>query len=156
MTEGALSLAVTQFGNVVEGQFADWTAEIEWDEDAAPGVAGHVTVTVSIPSLTLGSVTSQALGGDFLAAEEHPTAIFDADLLKLEDGGQRAEGTLTLRGETAPLAFPFELAIDGDTATASADFTLDRRDFGVGAGMTDESSVAFAVSGGFELTAIRD
>ncbi|MBY5971072.1 cytochrome b/b6 domain-containing protein [Ferrimonas balearica] len=156
VTEGALSLAVTQFGNVVEGQFADWTADIEWDEDAAPGVAGHVTVTVSIPSLTLGSVTSQALGGDFLAAEEHPTAIFDADLVKLEDGGQRAEGTLTLRGETAPLAFPFDLAIDGDTATASADFTLDRRDFGVGAGMTDESSVAFAVSGGFELTAIRD
>ncbi|MGI3164432.1 cytochrome b/b6 domain-containing protein [Pseudooceanicola sp. 200-1SW] len=156
VTEGTLSLSVTQFGNVVEGQFADWTAQIDWNEDAAPGVAGHVTVTVAIPSLTLGSVTSQALGGDFLAAEDHPTAIFDADLVKLPEGGQRAEGTLTLRGQTMPLAFPFELAIEDDTATASASFTLDRRDFGVGAGMTDESSVAFAVSGGFELSATRD
>lgn len=154
---GRLFIAVTQFGKTVEGSFDDWTAAISWNPDAPAGVAGHVTVTISVPTLTLGSVTKQALGDDFLAAEANPTATFDADLIKAEDGSQRAEGTLTLRGQSVPLSFPFDLTID-DTglATAKAGFTLDRRDFGVGDTMPDEGTVAFAVTGGFELTAKRN
>ena len=41
---------------------------------------GAVEVIVSIPSLTLGSVSSQAMGPDFFDAETHPTAIFAADI----------------------------------------------------------------------------
>ena len=156
VTEGSLGIAVTQFGNTVEGSFADWTADISFDPEAPAGPAGQVTVQVSVPSLTLGSVTTQALGADFLAAEDHPTAIFDAQLIKQEDGSHVAEGTLTLRDNEVPLSFPFALEIDETgTAKASASFTLDRRDYGVGANMPDEKTVAFPVAINWELTAQR-
>ncbi|WP_010138017.1 cytochrome b/b6 domain-containing protein, partial [Oceanicola sp. S124] len=102
VTEGSLGITVTQFGNTVEGSFADWTAAITFDPEAPAGPAGHVTVQVSVPSLTLGSVTSQALGTDFLSAEDHPTATFDAEILRQEDGSHLASGTLSLRGQQMP------------------------------------------------------
>ena len=50
---------------------------------------------------------------------------------------------------------PFELSIDGDTATASGGLTVDRRNFNIGQGVKDEGSLAYSVDIGFELTATR-
>ncbi len=62
--EGDIQITVVQFGNEVQGSFADWTAEIEFDDTVDIGKAGSVTATISIPSLSLGSVTQQAMGAD--------------------------------------------------------------------------------------------
>ncbi len=63
--DGTIALEVTQFGSVVAGSFADWTSAITFDETVQTGKAGEVTTTVAIPSLSLGSVTDQAMGADF-------------------------------------------------------------------------------------------
>lgn len=156
VTDGTLALTVTQFGSPVTGAFADWTAAIAFDPVAPAGETpvGSVTTTVSIASLTLGSVTSGATGPNFLAADTFVTALFRADLLRT-DAGYVAQGTLTLRDVTRPLTFPFDLTVDGDTATASAVIALNRLDFGVGETMPDESTVAFAVDIAVDLTANR-
>lgn len=150
---GMLSIEVTQFGSAVSGTFADWTAAIEFDESRAEEM-GNVDVTISIPSLTLGSVTAQAMGHDYFAAEEFPTAAFTADILRAGEAYE-ARGTLTIRGKSMPVALPFDLAIEGDRATMNGALTLDRRDFGIGDTMTDESSLKFEVGVAVELTATR-
>lgn len=152
--DGTLSITVTQLGSTVEGQFADWTAAIRFDEPTAPGPAGQVTVQVSIPSLTLGSVSAQALGPDFLDAERHATATYEAALFRRETG-YVAEGTLDLNGKKMPLTLPFALTIDRDSATMTGQTTLDRRDHGIGDGMQDENTLAFAVQVSVALTARR-
>ena len=53
------------------------------------------------------------------------------------------------------LFFSRDLVIEGDTATAKGRMQIDRRDFGIGAGYADESTVGFAVGIGFDLTARR-
>ncbi|SPF80845.1 cytochrome b/b6 domain-containing protein [Pseudoprimorskyibacter insulae] len=151
---GTLGISVQQFGKPVTGSFADWTAAIAFAPRDTPGKAGEVTVTVSIPSLTLGSVTSQALGADFLNAEANPTAIFTADIMATETGYQ-APGTLTLRGVEVPATLPFDLTMDGDTATVSGQLILDRRAFNVGDSMTDEGQLGFAVPVTVDLTASK-
>ena len=113
-----------------------------------------MTVTIDIASLTLGSVSDNAKGPEFLNAAAHPTASFDAEILA-EGAGHVARGTLTIAGKAVPAELPFALKIDGDTATAKGRMQLDRRDFGVGAGYADESTVGFAVGVGFDLTARR-
>jgi hypothetical protein len=50
---------------------------------------------------------------------------------------------------------PFEVTIDGDTATASGGMTVDRRNFNIGQGVNDEGSLEFSVDISFELTATR-
>lgn len=152
--EGTLGLSITQFGNTVTGSFAEWTAAIAFDETAT-GSLGEVEATVAIASLTLGSVTSQALGADFLDAPTHPKAVFKAGIERRGEDGYAAVGTLSLRGREVPVTLPFTLSLQGDTARMEGAVTLDRRDFGIGASMADETNLAFAVQLAIALTATR-
>lgn len=151
---GTLEITVTQFGNTVTGTFADWTAAISFDEDVTSDPLGDVTTTVSIPSLTLGSVTDQAMGADFFDVSNHPTAVFTGQIKPGQDG-YVADGTLTLKGVEVPLSLPFSLVINGDKAEMDGSLTLNRMDFGVGTNMADESSLAFGVEVVIRLSATR-
>jgi polyisoprenoid-binding protein YceI len=151
---GQIAITVQQMGSAVEGQFQDWTAEIAYDPDAGGPVKGHATVTISIPSLTLGTVSDQAMGPDYFDAEAYQTAVFDADLLQTETGHE-AQGTLTIKGTSVLATLPFDLQITGDTATASGTMTVDRRAFAIGDGMTDEANLGFNVQITVALTATR-
>lgn len=153
VTEGQIGISVTQLGSPVAGSFADWTAAISFDPDAA-GTAGEVTTTIAISSLTLGSVTSQAMGADFFDSATYPTATFTGAILA-DAGNYTADGTLTIKGATVPVSFPFDLTVDGDTAQMNGTLTLDRRDFAVGASMADESSLGFTVEVTLAVTATR-
>lgn len=152
--QGEIALSIRQFGNDVRGSFADWTASIDFSETATEGKHGSTDVTIAIGSLTLGTVTGQAMGADFFDATAFPTANFKADLLSV-DGTHMAKGTLTIKGATVPVEFPYTLTIDGDTATVNAQTVLNRQDFDVGVSMPDESSLAFAVTVDIYLTAKR-
>lgn len=151
VTQGDLGITVRQMGAEVAGGFSDWTAAITFDPDTG---TGEVVVTVAVSSLSLGSVTRQALAADFFDAGTYATATFTG---AISPGGEDhvAVGTLDLRGVTLPLTLPFSLSLDGPTARAEGRVTLDRRDFGMGAAFPDETSVGFAVDVTFALTAVR-
>ncbi|UWQ17004.1 cytochrome b/b6 domain-containing protein [Jannaschia sp. M317] len=153
--DGTLEITVTQLGTPVTGRFADWQAAIDFDPTPrADGTVGQVEVAVATGSLTLGSVSGQAIGPDFLAAASHPEARFVATLMPDGDG-YVAEGTFSLRGAEMPLRLPFDLTLEGDRARAEGRVTLDRRSFGMGADYTDESNVGFGVTVTVDLTARR-
>ena len=154
VTEGTLAITVQQFGSPVSGAFGDWTAAITFDEPAAPGPAGSVDVTIAIGSLTLGSVTDQAMGADFFNVEAFPTATFKGEIAKTETGYE-VTGPLTIRDQSVPITLPFALDLNGDTATMTGKLQLNRLDFAVGAHMPDEGSLGFGVDVDITLTATR-
>jgi cytochrome b561/polyisoprenoid-binding protein YceI len=154
VTAGTLAFTVQQMGAPVEGSFAQWSAEITHDETVTEGQSGTVAVEIDLASLSLGSVSDQAKGPEFFDVANHPKARFAANLMT-GTAGQTAEGTLALHGMEKPLVLPFTLAITGDKAEMVAEVTLDRRDFGIGAGYEDEGSVGFAVTVKVALTATR-
>ena len=151
--DGTLGLTITQVGAPVSGSFANWTSAISFDETRS-GILGAVETTIAIGSLTLGSVTGDALGTDFFNAEAFPTAVFAADIVA--DGGDYlAEGTLTVKDITAPITLPFSLTLDGDTAQLNGSVVIDRRTFQIGQSMSDETNLAFSVAVDIALTATR-
>ncbi len=152
--EGTLSLTITQLGSPVTGQFGEWTAAITFDDPAETGPAGSVDVTVSIGSLTLGTVTDQAMGGDFFDSTQFPTANFKADLFRTDDGFE-ARGPLTIRDQTLDIVLPFTLDIQDGQANMAGSVELNRLDFDIGKSMPKEDSLAFAVEVAVELTASR-
>ncbi len=152
--EGTLKITVQQMGSAVTGQFADWTAAISFDERDTPGPAGSVEVQVSIPSLTLGSVTAQAMGPDFFDAERFPRAVFRGEILRTEVGYE-ARGPLNLKGIETEIVLPFTLEVEGETARMRGALTLDRLGFDIGQGMADDSSLGHSVVVSVELTARR-
>ncbi|MFW2543474.1 cytochrome b/b6 domain-containing protein [Primorskyibacter sp. 2E107] len=152
--DGTLGLAVQQMGSTVNGSFSDWQAAISFAGPEADAPQGEVRVEVAIPSLTLGSVTKQALGADYFNAEAYPTAVYTGEIFAVE-GGYKLRGALDLKGTQVPLTMDFTLDLDGDTAMAKGEGTLDRRDFGIGESMTDPGQLGFEVLVSFELTAVR-
>lgn len=154
VTDGALAISVDQFGQSVGGTFTDWTAEINFSETPTGDQYGDVSVVISISSLMLGSVTSEALGADFLNADGFGTATYSGPILAQADG-YVVDGTLSLVGQDVALAMPFALVLDGDMATATGATALDRRDFGIGQSYSDESTVGFGVGITFDLVATR-
>lgn len=152
---GTLEIEITQMGSTITGSFDDWTANISFDSDMlSAGERGRVDVTVAIRSLTLGSVTEQAMGPDYFDAATFPTASFEATLIR-EEAGMVADGTLRIRDQEVPVRLPFDLAVESGAASASGSITVDRRAFNIGNGVTDEGSLAFAVAIRFALKAVR-
>lgn len=152
--DGTLDIVVTQFGSEVGGQFADWTAAIQFDETAPEGPAGSVQVTIATGSLTLGSVTDQALGPDFFDAGVFPRAVFDAQIVRTATAYE-AQGTVTIKDTSVPVTLPFDLTLQDGTATVAGELVLDRRAFGIGDSMTDEGQLKFDVAVKVALTAQR-
>lgn len=152
--QGVLDIQAKQGGNEIAGQFGQWQAQIDYAPETR---TGHVEVTIDIASLTLGAVSDSAKGPDFLNAAAHPTATFSADILPPAAEGQPhiARGTLTIAGKSIQTELPFDLVLEGDSAKAQGHMQVDRRDFGIGAGYADESTVGFAVGISFDLTATR-
>ena len=150
--DGTLSIDVLQMGQTVHGQFDTWTARIDFDETIASGKAGTVVANIHTDSLNLGSVSTDAKGPDFIDALGHPIATYEADIMS-SDTGYLADGTLSLRGATIPVQFPFTLDIAESVATMSGSVTLDRRDFGIGQSYQDEADVGFMVTVNVSLTA---
>ncbi|WP_134680708.1 cytochrome b/b6 domain-containing protein [Paracoccus ravus] len=152
--QGTLGIEVAQGGAPISGQFASWQAAIDYDPTAK---TGHVAVSIDIASLTLGAVSDNAKGPDFLNAPAFPTAKFEGDIQPPASEGAPhiARGTLTIAGKTIPAELPFSLEINGSEAKAKGEMKVDRRDFGIGAGYADESTVGFPVTIRFDLTATQ-
>lgn len=149
---GNLSISVTQAGSAVTGSFGAWQAQINYDPTSQ---TGQVAVDIDIASLTLGAVSENAKGPDFLNAAEFPKAHFTGQIDPAPAGGSAhvAKGELTIAGKTVPADLAFDLTIQGDTATAKGGLHVDRRDFDLGKNYTDESTVAFGVDIAFDLIA---
>ncbi len=152
--DGNLSITITQLGSPVAGSFSDWTAAIAFENPAEPGLAGTVDVTIGITSLSLGTVTNQAMGADFFNSEQFPTAQFKADIYKT-DTGYEARGPLTIRDKSMDVVLPFALDLQDNTATVSGQLELNRMDFDVGTSQPTEESLGFGVVVSVDLTAER-
>lgn len=151
--DGDIAITITQFGSGVTGRFADWTADIAFDP-APADVMGRVTTTIAIGSLTLGSVTSDAMKADYFDVETHPTAVFKGEI-KPDGDSFIADGSVTIKGTSVPVQLPFDLTLDGDTATMTGAVTLNRQDFNVGESQTDAASLGFDVDVAITLTATK-
>ena len=150
--DGSLGLTIQQMGSGVSGTFGSWQAEIRFDNPSAPGPAGQVKVEIDIASLSLGTVTDQAMGADYFDVASYPKARFEAALERLETGYQ-AVGTLSIRDKSLPLTLPFDLRFDGDRAVMSSQTSVNRLDFDIGKGTQDEGTLGFNVVLDIALTA---
>ncbi|MDK3072931.1 cytochrome b/b6 domain-containing protein [Sedimentitalea sp. JM2-8] len=154
VTDGTLAITIEQLGSPVAGRFDDWTASIFFEERDSIGIAGHVDVTVSIRSLALGSVSSQATGPDFLDGIDFPVAHFRSDISRTTEG-YVLSGPLTIRGISVPVSMPFDLTLAGDTATVSGAVIVDRLMHGIGTTVTDPKTLGRYVQVKVDLTAER-
>jgi cytochrome b561/polyisoprenoid-binding protein YceI len=149
---GEIAITVDQGGSKITGSFAEWTAAITFDPETG---LGNTEVTIVVPSLTLGSLSGQAMGADYFNAEAFPTAVFKAVITPSGDS-HVATGTLRIRDIEMPIEMPFSLSTEGEVTTMQAALTLDRQDYAIGSGLKDEQTLKFAVGVEINLSATQN
>lgn len=71
---------------------------------------------------------------DFLWVEQHPEATFRSTSIvaaPATPGTYDVTGDLTIRGIAKTISFPAQVDVSGDAVSATAEFSLDRRDWGL-------------------------
>ena len=122
-------------GMPFEGRFRQWDAQIAFDPKDLAG--SKVNVSIQMASAATGDTSrDESLpSDDWFATNQYPKATFTAAGFK-SLGGDRyeANGTLTIRGVSKPVALPFTLDLTGDTARMRGQVAINRIVYGVGQG----------------------
>jgi len=129
-----LRFRATQAGARFEGRFADFDASIVFDERDLAGSRFDVTITLASTDTRDADRDGVLKGPDFFHVGRYPQARFVATKFRRTGTGYVADGELTLRGVTRPVAVGFTLARSGSGATLTGSALLRRLDFGVGQG----------------------
>jgi polyisoprenoid-binding protein YceI len=102
------------------------------------GDVARSTVTVDVDMTSLRSdvpkLTGHLKSADFFDVEKFPKARFESTSIK--SGGaagatHTVTGNLDLHGVKKSITFPATIRVAGDTATVNAEFSLNRKDFGI-------------------------
>lgn len=97
---------------------------------------GSVAVSVDAKSVysDADGLTKHLQNDDFFDVANHPEAKFVSTEIKKggSDGASHTvTGNLTLRGKTNSISFPATIAMKGDAISVVAEFSINRKDFGI-------------------------
>jgi len=156
--KSSLSYNVSISGQSVTGKFRSFGSLINFD----PADLAHSSakITIDMTDQKSGDATRDAMlqKPDWFNILDFPKAVFQTTSFVWKAGAlYDVHGTLTLKGVSKPIVLPLTIAINGDTATAKGEVTLQRKDFHVGQGGQFETGkpVALAVKVMVNLTARR-
>ncbi len=122
-----------------DGTFTRFSGNVELD--SANVTASSVNVTIEIASMQIEPerLAQHLLNEDFFDAPNHPTATFASTSVTAGGTGTVGDaavthtvtGDLTLHGQTHRISFPAVIEVEGTNVRARAEFTINRRDFGI-------------------------
>lgn len=138
----ARASSIQAIGAKVTGEhtltFSNFVGEAKVDGTGVKGLS--FTVQVSDFSTEMGdSEWGQKLSGhlrsaDFFDVGKYPTASFESTEIKAQkskDGTHMVTGKMTLRGKTLLVSFPATLSVTKGAVSGKAEFTINRKDFGI-------------------------
>lgn len=131
---GGLTFSGVAEGNIVRGDFQDFTVEVCLDgEDLS---TGRIKVEVQTGSASVGirQGDEALLGEEMFFAERYPKATWTSQSIEPDNDAYLADGELALRGVSAAQAVRLRLEQDGDTLQLSGDAEIFRMEFQVGQG----------------------
>lgn len=135
-----LNFKASVYGKEFTGEFKDFSGEITFDPENL--ATNRVDITINIRSVNTDDEErdNSIITEEWFHIDEYPEASFTADSFSKQSDGQFiANGQLTIKGNTVPIKLPFTLEIDEKSddsrvAVMKGQITLDRLDFGLGAG----------------------
>lgn len=125
-----IRFSAEQAGAPFTGEWTHWTAEVAFDETRVADSVARVTIYTDAVASGDDERDDTIRGPEFFDADNFQAALYEADRFEQRDGQWVAEGTLTIKNLTLPVALTFTLT-DG-VLTGSAE--IDRLVFNVGTG----------------------
>lgn len=115
------------------GSFQDFSGQIDYTGNIEQS---HVNITIKTDSLNTDTadLTKHLKTPDFFDVAKFPEATFVSTAIKA--GGEKGAthtvtGNLKLHGVEKSISFPATIAVTPDTASVDANFSINRKDFGI-------------------------
>jgi len=129
-----------KYGNdPYQGEFTNVEATFEIDPLSPSNCNFSVTIHIGDIGIESPEVLDYLHDYELFDVDQYPTASFKADKCRLTGiDSFESDGTLTIRDQTRPMTFPFELKVEMDGGRIrfrlTSTVTIQRLDFGVGQG----------------------
>jgi polyisoprenoid-binding protein YceI len=126
-----------------DGTFETWSGTIAFDPENVTASSVDISIQMDSVQIEPERLLNHLKSDDFFDIETYPTATFTSTRVVEEPGAggttHRITGNLTLRGESKSITFPAKVEVSDGEVAASAEFVIQRADFGiVYEGMADD------------------
>ena len=123
------------------GQFPDFEGSVSVTGDDI--TTGKIKIVFETGTLIADDTRlAETLKGEsFFESEEFPTATFESASIGADGDSYKVTGNLTIRGTTKGVSFPADIAIDGNELTATAEFTINRKAWGIAEGYISDTVI---------------
>ncbi|WP_310620293.1 YceI family protein [Flexibacterium corallicola] len=150
-----IGFEVLQSGSMLKGTFGTWNAAIDFNPDDLANSTIQATIITGSVKTSDKQIASTLEGTDWFNIGQFPEAVFKTTrITRVSDGTYRAEGTLSMKGISLPVSFPFTLDLEGTKAYAKAEVVLLRKNFQLGKDVPN-GAVADNVTVDIEIFATR-
>lgn len=137
--ESSVIFGYTFGGDPYEGEFKNVEAVFEIDPMNPAACDFQVTIPIEDIAIDSPEALDYLLDYELFDVDQWPTATFKAESCKLSSMSSFvSEGTLTIRDQTNPLSFPFDLDVETKDGKLrfhlTSEVTIKRLEYGVGQG----------------------
>lgn len=143
----SVTFKVKNFGFNVDGSFSGLQGKIVFD----PKDPSRSSMDVSVDAATVNTDNSSRDGhlkkDDYFDVQNYPRIRFvSTSVTSGKSGSYTVAGKLTIKATTKDISFPFTVTPKGDDYLFNGEFTINRRDFGVGGSSTISNSLTVTLA----------
>jgi len=123
------------------GTFSNFSGTMQLDPDDVANSSVSITIQMGSVQIEPERLRGHLLSADLFDAEQHPTATFASTGIVAggEGGTHTVTGNLSLHGQTRSITFPATINVSAGEVHATAEFSINRSDFGITyPGMADD------------------
>jgi len=134
-------------GTRAEGTFSGLAGTVQFDKNDLPHAKMDVTVAVNTIKTGNSTKDKHAKGDSWLDAEKYPQIKFTSSLFVKKAEQYIVTGTLELHGVKKEIQIPFSFSEQGNKASFTGSFKVNRKDYGINGNM-----MGFLVGDDFDVT----
>jgi len=147
-SNNAVTFVIKNFGIDTKGEFKGLKGDIQWNEENPAASTINVSVDANTINTNIESRDKELKDEAYFNTDKYPLISFVSTGIIAGSGSYKATGSLTLKGVTKTISFPFTATKSANGYLFSGNFTINRLDYGIGKGsmvLGDDVDIALKV-----------
>ena len=128
----ALKFTIGNFGFDVNGTFSGFQGKINFDQQNPVAASFDVTIDAATVNTDNQLRDSHLKGSDYFDVADYPRIRLVSGKITGSKNNYKFTGTLTIKGKSKDISFPFTAVTAADGYLFSGTFKINRKDFDVG------------------------
>src|SRR3954471_4638324 len=131
-SNNAVTFVIQNFVIDTKGEFKGLKGSIQWNEENPTASTINVSVNANTINTNIESRDKELKDETYFSTDKYPLISFVSTGITTSNGSYKATGSLTLKGVSKTISFPFTATKTANGYLFSGSFTINRLDYGVG------------------------